>query len=170
MNHLTDNQLQSLADGTLRGPEGFAAREHWDASGPCGADLSVYSALTTRLSALTDPEVPADFTATVLAAVEMREAQLVTRRHTLLAAIPAFALALFAIVGWALNAQVNHLIDGVSAARTIWVALSPVFDAVRVPLGIGAFVLLAVVLSALARARTPAYARIAGGAGSPTRP
>ena len=145
MNHLTDNQLQSLADGTLRGPEGFAAREHCDACEQCGAELSVYSALTTRLSALTDPEAPADFTATVLAAVEVREAQLVTRRHTLLAAIPAFALALFAIVGWALNAQVNHLIDGVSAARTIWVALSPVFDAVRVPLGIGAFVFLAVV-------------------------
>ena len=161
MNHLTDNQLQSLADGTLRGPEGLAAREHCDGCEQCGAELSVYSALTTRLSALTDPEAPADFTATVLAAVEMREAQLVTRRHTLLAAIPAFALALFAIVGWALNAQVNHLIDGVSAARTIWVALSPVFDAVRVPLGIGAFVFLAVVLTALSRTLKPAYARIA---------
>ena len=161
MNHLTDNQLQSLADGTLRGPEGLAAHEHCDGCEQCGAELSVYSALTTRLSALTDPEVPADFTATVLAAVEVREAQLVTHRHTLLAAIPAFALALFAIVGWALNAQVNHLIDGVSAARTIWVALSPVFDAVRVPLGIGAFVFLAVVLTALSRTLKPAYARIA---------
>ncbi|TMA40781.1 MAG: hypothetical protein E6J82_14290, partial [Deltaproteobacteria bacterium] len=85
MNHLTDNQLQSLADGTLRGPEGLAAHEHCDGCEQCGAELSVYSALTTRLSALTDPEVPADFTATVLAAVEVREAQLVTHRHTLLA-------------------------------------------------------------------------------------
>ena len=161
MNHLTDNQLQSLADGTLRGPEGLAAREHCDRCEQCSAELSVYSVLTTRLSALTDPQVPADFTATVLAAVEVREAQLVTRRHTLLAAIPAFALALFAIVGWALNAQVNHLIDGVSVARTIWVALSPVFAAVRLPLGIGAFVFLAVVLTALSRTLKPAYARIA---------
>ena len=161
MNHLTDNQLQSLADGTLRGPEGLAAREHCDRCEQCSAELSVYSVLTTRLSALTDPQVPADFTATVLAAVEVREAQLVTRRHTLLAAIPAFALALFAIVGWALNAQVDHLIDGVSVARTIWVALSPVFAAVRLPLGIGAFVFLAVVLTALSRTLKPAYARIA---------
>jgi len=59
------------------------------------------------------------------------------------------------------DAQVNHLIDGVSAARTIWVALSPVFDAVRVPLGIGVFVFLAVVLTALSRTLKPAYARIA---------
>jgi len=161
MNHLTDNQLQSLADGTLRGPEGLAAREHCDGCEQCGAELFIYSALTTRLSALKDPALPADFTATVLAAVEVREAHLVTRRHTLLAAIPAFALALFAIVGWALNAQVNHLIDGVSVARTIWVALTPVFDAVRLPLGIGAFVFLAVVLTALSRTLKPAYARIA---------
>jgi anti-sigma factor RsiW len=161
MNHLTDNQLQSLADGTLRGPEGLAAREHCDGCPECGAELSVYSALTTRLSSLRDPEPPADFTATVLAAVEVREAQLVTRRHTLLAAIPAFALALFAIVGWALNAQVNHLIDGLSVVRTVWVAVGPVFDAVRLPLGIGAFVFLAVVLTALSRTLKPAYARVA---------
>jgi anti-sigma factor RsiW len=161
MSHLTDNQLQSLADGTLRGPEGMAAHEHCDGCEQCAAELSVYSALTTRLSTLRDPEVPADFTATVLAAVEVREAQLVTRRHTLLAAIPAFALALFAIVGWVLNAQVNHLIDGVSAARTVWVAVGPVFAAVRLPLGIGAFVFLAVVLTALSRTLKPAYARLA---------
>jgi anti-sigma factor RsiW len=161
MNHLTDNQLQSLADGTLRGPEGLAAREHCEGCGECEAELSVYSALAVRLSALKDPEPPADFTAAVLASVEVREAQLVNRRHTLLAAIPAFALALFAIVGWALNTQVNHLIDGVSVARTVWVAMAPVFDAVRLPLGIGAFVFLAVVLTALSRTLKPAYARVA---------
>jgi anti-sigma factor RsiW len=161
MNHLTDNQLQSLADGTLRGPEGLAAREHCDACAECGAELSVYSALTTRLSALKDPEPPADFTATVLAAVEAREAQLVTRRHTLLAAIPAFALALFAIIGWTLNAQVNHLLESLSVVRTVWVAIGPVFEAVRLPLGIGAFVFFAVVLTALSRTLKPAYARIA---------
>jgi anti-sigma factor RsiW len=160
MNHLTDNQLQSLADGTLRGPEGLAAREHCEGCADCGAELSVYSALSTRLSSLKDPEPPADFTATVLAAVEVREAQLVTRRHTVLAAIPAFALALFAIVGWALNAQVNHLIDSVSIVRTVWVAIGPVFDAVRLPLGIGAFVFFAVVLTALSRTLKPAYARV----------
>jgi len=163
MNHLTDTQLQSLADGTLRGPEGLAAREHCEGCAGCDAELSVYSALNGRLAALRDPEPPSDFTATVLAAVQVREAQLIARRHTLLAAIPAFALALFAIVGWALNAQVNQLIDSVSFLRTVWGAMGPVFTAVRVPLGIGAFLLLAVVLTALSRTLRPAYARLTAG-------
>src|SRR6266481_8763249 len=163
MSHLTDSQLQSLADGTLRGPEGLGAREHCEGCAECGAELSIYAALSGQLSTLRDPEPPTDFTATVLAAVQVREAQLVTRRHTLLAAIPAFALALFAIVGWALNAQVNHLIDGVSVARTVWSAVGPVFAAVRVPLGIGAFLFLAVVLTALSRTLRPVYARLTAG-------
>jgi len=163
MSHLTDTQLQSLADGTLRGPEGLGAREHCEGCAECGSELSIYTALNGQLSTLRDPEPPTDFTATVLAAVQVREAQLVARRHTLLAAIPAFALALFAIVGWALNAQVNHFIDGVSAARTVWSAVGPVFAAVRVPLGIGAFLFLAVVLTALSRTLRPVYARLTAG-------
>jgi anti-sigma factor RsiW len=163
MSHLTDNQLQSLADGTLRGPEGLAARDHCEECAGCGAELSIYSALNGRLAALQDPEPPTDFTATVLAAVQVREAQLVTRRQTLLAAIPAFALAIFAIVGWALNAQVHHLIDSVSVARTVWGAMGPVLAAIRVPLGIGAFLFLAVVLTALSRTLRPAYARLTAG-------
>ena len=163
MSHLTDAQIQSLADGTLRGPEGFAAREHCEACVECGGELALYSALAGRLSALQDPQPPADFTATVLAAVQVREAHLVTRRHTLLAAVPAFALALFAIVGWALNAPVNRLIDSLSIARTIWVALGPVFVAIQLPLGIGAFVFLAVILTALSRTLRPAHARVTAG-------
>ncbi|HTO98668.1 MAG TPA: hypothetical protein VMK66_16575 [Myxococcales bacterium] len=160
MTHLTDAQIQSLADGTLRGPEGLAAREHCDSCAACGSELTVYSALSGRLSALRDPEPPADFTATVLAAVQARETQLVTRRHTVLAAIPAFALAVFAIVGWALNTQVNRVLDSFSVARTVWTAVGPVFAAVRVPLGIGAFLFLAVILTALSRTLKPAYARL----------
>jgi anti-sigma factor RsiW len=160
MSHLTDAQLQSLADGTLRGPEGLAARDHCAECAGCGAELSIYSALTGRLAKLRDPEPPSDFTATVLASLQVREAQLVTRRHTLLASIPALALALFAIVGWVLNAQVNHLLDGLSVARTVWGAMGPVLTAVRVPLGIGAFLFLALVLTALSRTLKPAYARL----------
>ncbi len=162
MNHLTETQLQSLADGTLRGPEGLAAREHCESCAECGSELTVWSALTTRLSALRDPEPPIDFTATVLAAVEVREAHLVTRRHTLLAAIPAFALAIFAIVGWALSTagNVGNLLQGASALRVVWGVMGPVFAATRIPLGIGAFVFLAVVLTALSRTLRPAYARV----------
>jgi anti-sigma factor RsiW len=162
MNHLTDTQLQSLADGTLRGPEGLAAREHCEGCAACGGELTVYSALSSRLSSLTDPEVPTDFTATVLAAVQVREAHLVTRKHTLLAAIPAFALAIFAIVGWGLSTalHVDKLIEGVTVLRVVWGVMGPVFIATRIPLGIGAFLFLAVVLTALSRTLKPAYARL----------
>ena len=52
MTHLTETQLQGLADGTLRGPEGMAAREHCEACAECSKELSLYSALSTRLSEL----------------------------------------------------------------------------------------------------------------------
>ena len=157
--HLTDLQLQGLADGTLRGPEGLAAREHCDGCAGCGAELSFYATLATQLSAMKDPEPPMDFTATVLAAVEVREAQLVQRRHTLLAALPAAALALFAVVGWTFSLQLGKVIDGFSTLRTVVGVMGPVFAATRLPLGIGAFVLFAVVLTALSRTLRPVYAR-----------
>ena len=164
MMHLTDLQLQGLADGTLRGPEGLSAREHCEECVECGADLSLYSALAVKLSALQDPLPPNDFTATVLAAVQVREALLLQRRHTLYAALPAAALALFAIVGWGLSAMVNveQLIDGFTTLRTVVSVLGPVCTAIRVPLGIGAFVLLAAVLTALSRTLRPSYDRAVG--------
>jgi len=162
MSHLTDTQLQSLADGTLRGPEGMAAREHCDGCAECGATVAVYAALDARLSALRDPELPADFTSAVLATVQVREAHLAARRHTLLAALPALALAIVAIVGWGLSTavHVDKLIEGVAVLRVVWGVVGPVFAATRVPLGIGAFVFLAVVLTLLSRTLKPAYARL----------
>jgi len=161
VNHLTDIQLQGLADGTLRGPEGLAAREHCDACAACGGELASLSALVARLSALEDPPAPPDFTASVLARVEAREAQLATRRHTLLAAIPALALALVAVVGFGLSLHLDKLLDGVAALRTVLGVLGPVFAATRLPLGVGSFLFLAVVLAALSRTLRPAPARIA---------
>jgi anti-sigma factor RsiW len=157
MTHLTDTQLQGLADGTLRGPEGMAAREHCEDCGGCGAELALYAALAGKLSALRDPEPPADFTATVLAAAEARETQLVQRRHTLLAALPAAAMAIVAIVGWALSAQVNRIIDGVMWMRLVVGVLSPVVETVRVPLVLGALAFVAVVLAALSRTLRPGH-------------
>jgi hypothetical protein len=113
--------------------------------------------LAGKLSALRDPEPPADFTATVLAAAEARETQLVQRRHTLLAALPAAAMAIVAIVGWALSAQVNRLIDGVMWMRLVVGVLSPVVETVRVPLVLGALVFVAVVLAALSRTLRPSH-------------
>jgi anti-sigma factor RsiW len=159
VNHLVDAQIQGLADGTLRGPEGFSAREHCDSCLECGSELALYGALSGQLSALLDPPPPMDFTSAVLSAVAVREAQLTSRRHTLLAAIPAAALAVVAIVGWGLSASAVHqLIESFAVARTILGVLSPVFAATRVYLGLGAFFFLALVLAALSRTLKPTYA------------
>jgi anti-sigma factor RsiW len=158
--HLVNAQIQGLADGSLRGPEGFSAREHCDSCLDCGAELSLYSALNGQLATLHDPPPPGDFTASVLAAVSVREAQLASRRHTLLAAIPAAAMAIIAIVGWGLSAafHVDKLLESFAVARTIYGVLGPVFAATRVYLGVGAFFFLALVLTALSRTLKPTYA------------
>ncbi|MCA1827029.1 MAG: hypothetical protein ABR567_22025 [Myxococcales bacterium] len=160
MSHLTDSQLQGLADGTLRGPEGLAAREHCEGCAECGSELAIYTSLSTQLSGLRDAQPPLDFTATVLAAVEVREAHLASRRHTVLAALPAAALAVFAVVGWAFSLQIGKIVDDFATARTVIGVLGPVFTALRLPLGIGAFVLFAIVLTALSRTLRPSYARV----------
>ena len=162
--HLTDAQIQGLADGTLRGPEGLAAREHCDECAGCGGELSLYTALATRLSALRDPAPPPDFTAMVLAQASLREAHHAARRQTVLAAIPAVALAMVAIVGWGLSMAVDmdKLIESATLLRTVFGVLGPVFAATRLYLGAGAFIFLAVVLTALSRTLRPLQARTAG--------
>jgi hypothetical protein len=153
--HLSEEQIQGLADGTLRGPEGFAAREHCDACADCAETLEIFTALTKKLDALVDPPVPADFTASVLQAVSVREAALVQRRHTWYAALPAFLVAIFAMVGWALSARptvhLDRLLGTWTTMRHVAAAASPVLQTLRVPLGIGAFVFALAVLFVLTR-------------------
>lgn len=160
--HLDDARLQSLADGTLRGPEGFAAREHCEGCGECAAALELYASLSARLSALTDPQVPPDFTALVLAAVDTRERHLAQRRHTWLAAIPASLVAVFSIVGWALSAapatHVDRLVESATVSRHLLGAIAPVLEAARLPLGVGAFALTSFLLLLLSRVIRPAQA------------
>jgi anti-sigma factor RsiW len=154
--HLSEEQIQGLADGTLRGPEGFAAREHCESCLVCDADVAGYAALAQRLDALVDPLPPLDFTAQVLQAAGRREAYLAQRRQTWYAAIPAAAVALIAIVGWAMsaapNVHVDSFIETWSLMRHVLGAAGPVLSAMRLPLGLGAFVFAACVLALLARA------------------
>jgi anti-sigma factor RsiW len=153
--HLSEEQIQGLADGTLRGPEGFAAREHCDECASCAAETEAFAALVKNLDSLVDPLVPADFTASVLQAVSVREAALLQRRHTWYAALPAVAVAAFAMVGWALSAaptvHVDRLIGTWTTMRHVAAAASPVLQTLRLPLGIGAFLFAAFVLFVLAR-------------------
>jgi hypothetical protein len=92
----------------------------------------------------------------VLQAVENREHTLAQRRHTVLAAIPAAAVGIFAILGWALSAaptaHVNGLLEMWTVGRHVVSAAAPVLEAARVPLGLGAFVFAATILLVLIRA------------------
>lgn len=154
--HLDDDALQALADGSLRGPEGFAAREHCDSCETCAGALAGYAALVGRLADLRDPPLPADFTSRVLEAAGHREAQLAARRQHLLAAVPAAAVALLALVGWAVSAgpaqRVSDLIASVAFVRQIWSVALPVAGAAGVPLAVAAFTFCAAILTALVRA------------------
>jgi anti-sigma factor RsiW len=160
--HLSEDQIQGLADGTLRGPEGLAAREHADACEECGAELAMYGALVERLATLEDPALPPDFTSGVLEAVDHREHALRQRRHTVLAAIPAALVGLLAILGWAMSAapsaHVNGLLEAWSVARHVVAAVVPVLEVARLPLGVGAFLFSAAILLVLVRTLRPAAA------------
>ncbi|GAC1342964.1 MAG: hypothetical protein NVS2B9_05430 [Myxococcales bacterium] len=154
--HLDDAALQGLADGSLRGPEGFAARAHCDACAACATTLAGYAVLARRLSALRDPPLPADFTSRVLEAAGHREAQLAARRQHLFAAVPAAAVALFALVGWAASAgpaqRVSDVIASVALVRQLWSLALPVAGAAGLPLAAGAFIACAAILAVLLRA------------------
>jgi anti-sigma factor RsiW len=154
--HLSEEQIQGLADGTLRGPEGLAAREHVDACDECAAELSMYGALVQRLATMEDPALPTDFTSNVLVAVEKREHVLLQRRQTLLAAIPAAAVGVFAVLGWILSAapsvHVDRFLEIWTVGRHVVSAIVPVLEAARLPIALGAFVFCAAVLFVLSRA------------------
>lgn len=154
--HLSEEQIQGLADGTLRGPEGLAASDHVDVCAECAAELSMYAALVQRLMTLSDPAPPPDFTSDVLLAVEKREHVLLQRRHTLLAAIPAAAVGIFAILGWALSAapsvHVDRFLEIWTVGRHVVSAVIPVLEAARLPIALGAFAFCAAVIFLLARA------------------
>ena len=152
--HLDEARLQQLAEGSLRGPEGLAARAHCDGCDDCRAGLDSYTALTRALDGMLDPAPPEDFTLQVLLAVDTREAQLEARRHIKLAAIPAALVAVVAVVGWAFSAgpvqRLDELVRGVTILRELLEVVAPVVQAARLPLAVSAF-LSAIVIGALLR-------------------
>ena len=147
--HLDDARLQALADGTLRGPEGLAARAHCDLCPDCAAEVQGYAALTLSLSGLRDPAPPPDFTLQVLLLAEEREQKLEARRHIRLAAIPAALVAVVAVVGWVFSVRpgqrIDQLVQSVTVLREVYELVGPLVYAARVPLALGAVCAVAVI-------------------------
>ena len=150
--HLDDDQLQSLADGSLRGPEGAKAREHTDACAECAEAASVYRGLIGGLDALVDPAPPPDFTQSVMEAVSLHQESLAARRHIYLATIPAVLVASLAVIGWVFSAspdrRLTELLRGFTAARTVWEVARPAIEAGRLQL-MGAALLVCLALGAM---------------------
>ena len=140
--HLDDARLQRLADGSLRGPEGLAAREQIDACEECSGAVEMYRSLLGQLDALVDPPAPPDFTLQVMDAVSAHNEQLAARRHIHLAAIPAVLVAVLAVLGWTFSAgperRLDELVRGFTLCRQVLGAAQPALEVARLPLAGGA--------------------------------
>ncbi len=147
--HLDDEQLQSLAEGSLRGPAGLAAREHCDTCAECADSLETYRALCGRLDALTDPPAPAEFTSQLLELISAQDEQLAAQRHIYLAAIPALLVAALAVLGWswsiAPGQRLNALVRDLALCRQLLAVAQPALETMRVPLAMGALLACAAV-------------------------
>ena len=153
---LTETAIQGLADGTLRGPARMLADEHLMVCARCSAELAIFEGLVGRLNQLTDPPLPAEFTAGVIAAVQLREHVRDERQRAVLAALPAALIAISVLLFWAFSQgpaeRVRDLIVGATVAQRVAEASIAVLTAIRVPLALSALVFLVAMLGLLSRA------------------
>ena len=162
---ITDGALQAMADGSLRGPELFLARQHVDECPRCSAELTAYAALNLRLGQLVEPQLPPGFTAAVLAAVELREQTRDERHRAVLSGLPAALIAFGLLLLWAFGgdtgARVRDLVVGATVFQHVAEATLSVLAAARLPIGVAALLSTVALLAALARQVTSVRATIA---------
>jgi len=161
LQHLDDAQLQGLADGSLRGPEGAVAREHCGGCAECQEAFETYQLLIGRLDALVDPPAPQDFTPQLFELIAAHDEQLAARRHISLAAIPAVLVAAFAMVGWGWSAAPGRHLDALmrdfTLCQQLFSVAEPALNSARLPLAAGALAACLAVGVLLVRAlRVPA--------------
>jgi anti-sigma factor RsiW len=125
--HLTDAQAQRLLDGVLFPAEAAEVEAHAGSCAECAALVASYRLLSSALDDLAVPELPDDFTAGVLSAVDARERTVARERWLaagILTSVVAVAAAAFALAGagaWA--PALSGAVDGLgSAARTLRIA------------------------------------------------
>jgi anti-sigma factor RsiW len=96
--HLTDAQAQRLVDGALSAAEAAEVEAHEGACLECQALVESYRVLAGALDELPVPALPADFTASVLAAVDARERAAARERRLAAGILGAVAAALVALL------------------------------------------------------------------------
>ena len=133
------------------------ADEHLAFCPRCSAELAIYEGLVERLNLLADPPLPAEFTAGVLAALQLHEQVRDDKHKAVLAALPAALLAIGILFFWAFGqgssaSRIRDLLVGATVFRRVAEAALSVLQAVRVPLALSALVFLVAVLALLSRA------------------
>lgn len=143
--HLTDAQAQRLLDGALLDAEGPEVERHLSACEGCQALVESYRALGEALEeALAVPELPADFTAGVLARVDVRARTAARERRFAVAVCAAVAVALLVVAAlagagtWAPLASrvVNDLGAAGQALRIGADVVRPIVGALRLELAL----------------------------------
>jgi anti-sigma factor RsiW len=167
--HLTDGQAQRLLDGLLDPVLDADVAEHAAACPDCAALVESYRFLGEALGDLALPELPADFTAGVLARIETSEAALVRERRVGFAVMSVVLLgaagALAAAGAGAFATTVAGWADGLGeAARALRLGqglLPGLLAALRVQIIIGAAAVAVPLLIGLSRLMPAPRAEIA---------
>jgi anti-sigma factor RsiW len=123
--HLTDAQAQRLVDGVLSEAETHGVERHAAGCAECEALVESYRVLAGALDDLVVPNLPADFTSSVLARIDAAERETARERRFalgILAGVVGLAAALFVVAGpgvWApaLSSGVDQLGDLARALR-----------------------------------------------------
>ncbi|HTP52083.1 MAG TPA: anti-sigma factor [Anaeromyxobacteraceae bacterium] len=143
--HLSEEEAQRLLEGALPGEERSGVSDHLASCAGCQALVSSFQALEDALSLLPAAEPPPDFTAGVLALIDLRERSARRERRVALGVLGAVAAALAATVAlagqaaWApaLSEASASLVQGVEAARISRQVLSPLLGALRAEIVLG---------------------------------
>ncbi len=159
--HLTDARAQELVDGVLRGPEAAEAALHAAACPGCSALVESYRALSAALNELPGPDLPADFTSSVLARLEQRESAAARERWAaaaiLCAALAALAAAL--LLGgngaWAAARLAVRLEVAVRVLHLGAEVFLPLMIALRFPIALACAALALPLLFGLSRLSRP---------------
>lgn len=167
--HLTDAQAQRLMDGALLESEAAEVEAHAAACPDCQALVESYQALGDALEALELPELPADFTAGVLARIDVRERAVARERRFAAAVCAAVLVALAAAVvlagagTWApLASRVVNGLGAVGQALRIGAdVVTPIVAALRLQLALLCAIVALPVLFLLSRLMPSPRAEVA---------